>query len=232
MKEEETKKRKYEKAEKKKQITSEFATRLMDLIYDSKESISYLADKTGVASGALSKYQNSINEPSISNLVLIANHFNVSTDYLLGLTNVKTRDIDIQAICKKTGLSEKSIALITILNSVDSLNPLLEKDSAKSLKAVLELEPVKILNAMLESDDFFRLIYGIERLNLKYKALRDVPLSDDEIEEDNESVFSFALYNLHEDIKNLIISVVKLLYEENKREEIFLSDDKNKKEGS
>ncbi len=50
--------------------------------------------------------------PTIDKLVSLAKFFNVSADYLLGLSNAAAYDTDLQAVCKYTGLSEQSIANI------------------------------------------------------------------------------------------------------------------------
>lgn len=57
-------------------------------------------------------YENDIREPNSDTLIKIAKLYNVSIDYLLGMSNVKTQEIDVKQICEKTGLSEKAIANI------------------------------------------------------------------------------------------------------------------------
>ena len=42
-------------------------------------------------------------------LMYFADFFGVSSDYLLGLSDIRTPDLDTQSICKKTGLTEKSL---------------------------------------------------------------------------------------------------------------------------
>ena len=54
--------------------------------------------------------------------------FNVSVDYLLGLAQFPTVEPDIRAAQKITHLSEKAVANIQRLNSVDLLTRLLEND--------------------------------------------------------------------------------------------------------
>lgn len=49
-------------------------------------------------------------QPNIQDIKKLSQHFNVSTDYLLGLTDVKTSDIDIKAICEYTGVSQRGIS--------------------------------------------------------------------------------------------------------------------------
>lgn len=47
--------------------------------------------------------------PSAEDLILLSKKFNVSTDYLLGISDVPTTDKDLQFICDYTGLNEDSI---------------------------------------------------------------------------------------------------------------------------
>lgn len=46
------------------------------------------------------------------NLRTLASLYNVSTDYLLGLTDTRSRSADVQTACKVTGLSEESIEML------------------------------------------------------------------------------------------------------------------------
>lgn len=66
------------------------------------------------------KWENGKNAPDYDGICSLADRFEVSTDYLLGRTDVKSPDIDIQAICNKTGLSEGAIHKLVKLQS-DSL---------------------------------------------------------------------------------------------------------------
>lgn len=45
-------------------------------------------------------------------IVRFAKYFKVSTDWLLGLTDIKTPDLNVRDICEKTGLSEEAIDVI------------------------------------------------------------------------------------------------------------------------
>ena len=45
-------------------------------------------------------------------IIKYAEYFNVSTDYLLGLSNVKSTDKAVQFISKHTGLSDRAIELL------------------------------------------------------------------------------------------------------------------------
>lgn len=66
-----------------------------------------LASKLGVTKQCVSNWENDNILPSIDMLVKIAKYFNVSTDFLLGLSDNKTVDV--------YGLSDEEIAHIKLL---------------------------------------------------------------------------------------------------------------------
>lgn len=49
-----------------------------------------LASKLKVSNGIISMWENGLREPTMSSLVKIADFFEVSIDYLVGITNIKT----------------------------------------------------------------------------------------------------------------------------------------------
>lgn len=57
--------------------------------------------------------------PSANDLILLSKIFNVSADYLLGITDVQTKDKDVKFICDYTGLSETSVKALHNLKTVD-----------------------------------------------------------------------------------------------------------------
>lgn len=64
---------------------SVFATRLRELRTEKKLSMKELAEKINATDGAVSNWENDINEPKISYLVKLTKVFGVSSDCLLGL---------------------------------------------------------------------------------------------------------------------------------------------------
>ena len=93
-------------------ITKSFADRLSDLIYQKRKegkSFKEIAEESGVPTGSLSKYQNDACEAGISSLIKLARYFNVSTDYLLGLSDIASGNADDMAIEKRLGLNNKTI---------------------------------------------------------------------------------------------------------------------------
>ena len=54
-----------------------------------------VAEGIGIGQGTYKNYETGAREPNGETLVAIANYFDVSTDYLLGLTDKKERNIFI-----------------------------------------------------------------------------------------------------------------------------------------
>ena len=62
-----------------------FAERLRELRTENGMSMKQLAKALNTTDAAISNWENDINEPKITYLKVIAIHFGVTTDYLLGL---------------------------------------------------------------------------------------------------------------------------------------------------
>ncbi len=64
-----------------------FSTRLKELRLEKGVNQITLAKELGVSKGVISFWENALREPTLSNLVTIAKYFEVSLDYLVGLTD-------------------------------------------------------------------------------------------------------------------------------------------------
>ena len=69
-----------------------------------------LAQQLHCTQAALSLYENGNREPGLQELVKIASVLNTSTDYLLGVTHIKSTDFNIKTIGDYLGLTEESIS--------------------------------------------------------------------------------------------------------------------------
>lgn len=100
-------------------------TRLRKLVAEGKWTQKEIADKVGVKPQSISQYLDGTVNPSYSVLISIADLFNVSTDYLLGRTDVATNDINMAGAEKHLGLSPKAIAKLmssgTIKNVINHI---------------------------------------------------------------------------------------------------------------
>ncbi|MCL2106224.1 MAG: helix-turn-helix domain-containing protein [Oscillospiraceae bacterium] len=72
------------------------AQRLRELRNDQGISQYKLADALGLSRGLLSNYEQGTREPDYNTLLLLANYYDVSLDYLLGASNVRKRFMDKQ----------------------------------------------------------------------------------------------------------------------------------------
>lgn len=77
-----------------------------------------VADSLGISRASLGYYESGERKPDAEILFKIAEYYNVSCDYLLGRTEAKTTDSNIQMINSKTGLTEESIAKLIKYNEI------------------------------------------------------------------------------------------------------------------
>lgn len=70
------------------------------------------ADKFGYARVTLAKLEAGIRDFKSTEIITLAEQLNVSCDYLLGKTDVKSPDTNIQAISDYTGLSKEAIEIL------------------------------------------------------------------------------------------------------------------------
>lgn len=77
----------------------------------------------------------------------IADYFNVSTDFLLGIAPTPTNNIDLKDICNKYGLNEKSLSVLEFHNrrnidfncqEINTINYLLEDLSVNKQKSIIK----------------------------------------------------------------------------------------------
>ena len=83
--------------------------RIVSLREEKGETQQELANAVGITRQSLSRYEIAARTVSVEVLGALAQHFNVSADYLLGLSDVRSTEQDIQTACEVTGLSEKAI---------------------------------------------------------------------------------------------------------------------------
>lgn len=86
-----------------------FADRLTKLRENTGKKRQEVADELKISRASLEYYEKSKRKPDTEVLVKIAEYYEVSTDYLLGLSIAPTTNKDIQFICDYTGLSEEVI---------------------------------------------------------------------------------------------------------------------------
>ncbi len=133
----------------------EFAYRLCKCLDDNGENESDLADTLDIGKASINAYIKAEQVPSVEKLIKLAKHFNVSTDYLLGLINTPSIKEDYKLINKTTGLSEKAI---------DTLNEYLinHKDAVKNDEQQSTFSKViDTINFLIENDYRFHFFINL-----------------------------------------------------------------------
>ena len=126
------------------QYDSPFASRLRDLLDAPGMNQIKLADHIGVTRQAISAWSLGISLPDIEKFGLIADFFGVSTEFLLGRTDVSKPDATKQTLAKYLCLSEAAIDEIKRLQSIH-LEQKIESDFQLTLK-----EPEPLTDAFSE----------------------------------------------------------------------------------
>lgn len=146
-----------------------FPTRLRELLAPKGVTITALADKLEISRQAVSQYQDGSTQPNLQSLAEIAKYFGVSTDWLLGLTDMRTPNMDVRAIANYTHLSDKAIERLNSLTAIEG----------GDLYLIM-------LSTMIESPELYRLIgqirYYIDRLAEYETANKDDPAASDAAE--------------------------------------------------
>lgn len=186
-----------------------FDNRLIKLREEMKKTKKEVADALGMPHNTYSNYESNLREPNSAVLIKIADFYKVSIDYLLGLSDIKNVDADLQASCKYTGLSEKAIKFIHNLNTNKNSNRHEQKISNNMLKA---------LNILLCSDNIEGILIDLANfLFINFTADERIAfiakIKSEKSEYDNELFFAptalemALLYEIQEYIKELKINI-------------------------
>lgn len=101
-----------------------FGKRLKDLMEERNITQRQLSKELNIAASTINGYANDYREPDFYTLIALANYFDVSTDYLLGITKIP------KAISSRSNTFER------LLYYYEKLNPDLQElllDQAKTL---------------------------------------------------------------------------------------------------
>ncbi|MBR2040103.1 MAG: helix-turn-helix transcriptional regulator [Clostridia bacterium] len=121
-----------------------FAKRLKELREENKLNQKEFAKEIGISSGSISYYEKAERLPDIEVISMIADRFKVSTDYLIGISDIKTQDINVKSICEYIGLSEQALKGIELTMSMaKSIDNIPQKtDFTDELYAILSEEMI------------------------------------------------------------------------------------------
>lgn len=113
-----------------KEIYKTIREKIGRLRYEKEESQAQLAKALGVTDRTIKAWEGGTRNPKLNQLVKIAEHYDVSLDYLFGRTENKTVDEETKYICAHTGLSEGAVDVIKsiTINNDRSINDFIEKN--------------------------------------------------------------------------------------------------------
>lgn len=119
-----------------------------------------IANKIGTSRQNVGKWLSGTTSPDITALGKIADAYNVSTDYLLGRTNVKSSNTNIQNICEYINLSEETVNALHKFNPVEEyFSPDVDKNSSSDIG-------FKFLNNLIKNIIDFHIIgYFVEYIH-------------------------------------------------------------------
>ena len=171
--------------------TNVFAQRLKELRTKNGLSLEQMAEKLKVTAQSLSLYERAQRTIHIDLLSEISKQFNVSADYLIGLSDVPSLDTNIQAVCEYTGLSEKAIKMIKQNTEIG------EVVLSFSRLEITETNNNFVLNTLLENNDFWELF--VHLWFLRNEANKDFVIPDalsELVADENESVEKKTVFEL------------------------------------
>ncbi|MBR2743571.1 MAG: hypothetical protein IKD89_08275 [Clostridia bacterium] len=146
--------------------------RLRALI-DKEKARQVIADKIGCNVSLITRHYNAQKIVTVDFLKKYAEYFNVSADYLLGLTDAPTNDKDLRFVCDYTGLSEEAVKSIkyaeknTLLSAGYNL-----LDINKVDKYIDQARP--IISHILSNKQFYGLI--AKQLIIRANKLRQIEI--------------------------------------------------------
>ena len=126
----------------------------------------------GISRGALSFYENGDRKPDAELIYKMSKYFGVSSDYLLGLSDIASQDADIQTACKVTGLNENAVLSLAI-------------QSEELKKEWDDKEAFQVRDKIISSNLFYNMLLNCsELLNNSEKSLNicELPVNSELID--------------------------------------------------
>ncbi len=149
--------------------------------------------------------------PPLRTVPLIAEFFGVSTDYLLTETETKSPDVNIQALCEYTGLSEKSIRNLTEMKKSElKTNLLLEniiiEDIIKHLSEIERLEKARryfelVIEPINHGGDFYDNL-TLDNVRVCTRCEQDCEKCDADIKWDKDFILALICKGLDETVRH------------------------------
>ena len=177
-----------------------FPTQLRKLRKEKGVSQEELSKELGISKSTLGLWETGDTLPDARSLHDLAVYYNVSADYLLGLAELKTPDIDIQKACKLTGLSDDAIHILQEFYAAEALNEFLYEKSFRDL--LLCLSSYK--KAAIAERIYSRILNGTANQDALVNALNSI-IENNDLSEDFVDALKTCIV-LHSNRKDIRLS--------------------------
>ncbi len=172
------------------------------------------AEQMDIPYQTFNKYLNDDAECNITYLKTIANYYSVSTDFLLGVTDIQTKNYDTSAFCSTSGITENAAAHLLFTIFPDIFSRILESPFFDDfIRAINDLFEGSF--ALFEKNDIQKheLDYKIEFMRYNTHRLFDLVLNEfDRRELDEEEALEIGRITEEKDIE-LYQQIDSLRYE-------------------
>lgn len=194
---------------------------------DKKLTQETFAEKLHCNRQKIADWERGKSAPSAEDLVLLSKVFDVSADYILGISDTFTTDSEMKFVCNYTGLSEGAVNFLRFTNLThDLLNSLLSDSTGwLIMDFAIQIAEHKVYLSYLNKhlQELGKTIDNCnnEKLRAVYKEIRDLG--------DKKDLAEFKLQQIHTSIvkqycKDEIESYEKLKDIEHKLLEIIFAD--------
>lgn len=172
---------------------SVFATRLREIMKERGVNQTSLADKittqyVTIQRQTISLYMNGQSKPDTERLTVLAKTLDVSADWLLGLSDVQSRDGELKQVCNYTGLSEDAIKNICFAHEV-------ERDISTAGTKVA-FSGSFFVNRFFESPEFYKALQYVFRAvyadSMRYKPVPLLRGKENKTQEERDLIDEFA----------------------------------------
>ena len=139
--------------------------RFRELMDDRETKTEELATVLGISSNAVRSWYTGYARPDMDKLPIICHFYGVSADWLLGLSDTQSVDIELRDICEKTGLSEN--ALLVMMRNSRNLNRNGVPNSPASATAA---ERLWLINHLIEDEETINALADNANLYVNIKS--------------------------------------------------------------
>lgn len=154
-------------------------------------TLAELAKELDTVKSSLSYIENGKKPVKDDLIVKICDYFDISADYLLGRTDIKSSDLNVRCVCEQTGLSELAVERIMIQNDISpgfEMEPIFRKSFYDEEIEFCHFDMKDVVNKAFEEEGLWDLLERVRvflhaseekaYLKLKYICALDKDMDD------------------------------------------------------